>query len=130
MVCSKCLDLFAHKTVRIRQEQHATRRTISACLPGLQGVLLSSPHDMSCVVCSACRYGGNPVCSAGGRAVLRVVDQERRQEHCAEVGGHLLTRLRQLQAKHDIIGDVRGKGLMIGVEMVKDRNTKVSLIIY
>lgn len=72
------------------------------------------------------RFGGNPVCSAGGRAVLRVIDQENRQQHCADVGGHLLSRLRDLQQKHDIIGDVRGQGLMIGVELVKDRNTKVS----
>lgn len=70
-------------------------------------------------------YGGNPVCSAGGRAVLRVVDKEQRQKHCAEVGAHLLTRLGALQNKHDIIGDVRGKGLMLGVEFVKDRHTKV-----
>lgn len=98
------------------------------------------------------RFGGNPVCSAGGRAVLRVIDSERiqvlhsprffcplvhaprismlspsycRQERCAKVGGHLAQRLKELQAKHDIIGDVRGKGLMLGVEFVKDRKTKV-----
>ncbi|KAG2499884.1 hypothetical protein HYH03_002173 [Edaphochlamys debaryana] len=69
-------------------------------------------------------YGGNPVCSAGGRAVLRVVDQEKRQEHCKEVGDHLISRLKALAAKHDIIGDVRGAGLMLGLEMVKDRKTK------
>jgi alanine-glyoxylate transaminase/(R)-3-amino-2-methylpropionate-pyruvate transaminase len=70
-------------------------------------------------------FGGNPVCSAGGRAVLRVIDAERRQAHCAEVGAHLLARLRGLQARHDIIGDVRGSGLMLGVELVKDRASKV-----
>ncbi|GIL73055.1 hypothetical protein Vretifemale_3281 [Volvox reticuliferus] len=69
-------------------------------------------------------YGGNPVCSAGGRAVLQVVDTERRQQHCAEVGAHLVERLTALAAKHDIIGDVRGAGLMLGVELVKDRKTK------
>jgi len=69
-------------------------------------------------------YGGNPVCSAAGRAVLRVVDQEQRQAHCHVVGNHLLKRLRALQAKHDIIGDVRGSGLMLGLEFVKDRHTK------
>lgn len=42
-----------------------------------------------------------------------------------QVGGHLLSRLRGLAAKHDIIGDVRGQGLMVGVELVKDRATKV-----
>ena len=73
-----------------------------------------------------CRsFGGNPVCSAGGRAVLRVIDAERRQQHCSEVGTHLISRLKALQAKHTLIGDVRGKGLMLGVELVKDRSTKV-----
>ena len=65
------------------------------------------------------------MCSAGGRAVLRVIDQEQRQQHCQQVGDHLLSRLRQLQQKHDVIGDVRGSGLMLGVEFVKDRDTKV-----
>ncbi len=65
------------------------------------------------------------MCSAGGRAVLRVVDRERRQAHCAEVGQHLVARLQRLAERHDLIGDVRGAGLMLGVEMVKDRKTKV-----
>lgn len=69
-------------------------------------------------------FGGNPVCSAGGLAVLRVIDKERRQNHCADIGSHLLGRLRELQKKHEIIGDVRGRGLMVGVEFVADRKEK------
>ncbi|KAL9459178.1 hypothetical protein AB3S75_002546 [Citrus x aurantiifolia] len=69
-------------------------------------------------------FGGNPVCSAGGLAVLRVIDKERRQAHCADVGSHLLGRLRTLQERHDIIGDVRGRGLMVGMELVTDRQEK------
>jgi len=69
-------------------------------------------------------YGGNPVVCAAGRAVLEVVDEERLQEHCKAVGNHLLARLRKLQDKYDVIGDVRGHGLMLGVEMVSDRGTK------
>ena len=46
-------------------------------------------------------FGGNPVCSAGGLAVLRVLDKEKRQQHCADVGSHLIERLRALQQKHD-----------------------------
>jgi alanine-glyoxylate transaminase/(R)-3-amino-2-methylpropionate-pyruvate transaminase len=65
--------------------------------------------------------------SAAGRAVLRVLDQEKRQEHCHNVGIHLLTRLRELQERHSVIGDVRGSGLMLGIEMVTDRTSKVLL---
>ena len=46
-------------------------------------------------------FGGNPVCSAGGLAVLKVIDKEKRQQHCAEVGSHLINRLNVLQQKHD-----------------------------
>ncbi|CDP01392.1 unnamed protein product [Coffea canephora] len=69
-------------------------------------------------------FGGNPVCSAGGLAVLKVIDAEKRQEHCAKVGSHLVERLRVLQQTHDIIGDVRGRGLMVGIELVSDRTKK------
>ena len=46
-------------------------------------------------------FGGNPVCSAGGLAVLRVLDKEKRQAHCADVGSYLLERLRFLMERHD-----------------------------
>ncbi|KAG5136606.1 hypothetical protein JHK82_021337 [Glycine max] len=69
-------------------------------------------------------FGGNPVCSAGGLAVLRVLDKEKRQAHCADVGSHLLERLRFLMERHDIIGNVRGRGLMVGIELVTDRDNK------
>ncbi|KAK1277565.1 hypothetical protein QJS04_geneDACA020181 [Acorus gramineus] len=69
-------------------------------------------------------FGGNPVCSAGGLAVLKVLDKEKRQIHCADVGSHLIERLRSLQKNHEIIGDVRGQGLMVGIELVTDREKK------
>lgn len=56
--------------------------------------------------------------------VLQVVDEDGIQANAAKVGGLLLERLRALQQKHDIVGDVRGQGLMLGVEMVKDRASK------
>lgn len=54
-------------------------------------------------------FGGNPVCSAGGHAVLKVIDKEQRQKHCAEVGSHLIGRLRDLEKKHDSKSSVLSK---------------------
>jgi alanine-glyoxylate transaminase/(R)-3-amino-2-methylpropionate-pyruvate transaminase len=69
-------------------------------------------------------YGGNPVASAVGKAVLEVIDKENIQDHAGKVGKRLKDGLNKLKEKHSIIGDVRGKGLMLGVELVKDRKTK------
>ncbi|KAJ6792334.1 alanine--glyoxylate aminotransferase 2-like protein 3, mitochondrial-like [Iris pallida] len=69
-------------------------------------------------------FGGNPVCTAGGLAVLRVLEKERLQENAFVVGSYLKDRLKGLQEKHDIIGDVRGRGVMLGVELVTDRQLK------
>ena len=69
-------------------------------------------------------YGGNPVSMAQGLATLNVMLDDNIQQHAKDVGTHLLTQLRSLADRHQLIGDVRGKGLMIGVELVKDRTTK------
>jgi alanine-glyoxylate transaminase/(R)-3-amino-2-methylpropionate-pyruvate transaminase len=70
-------------------------------------------------------FGGNPVVSAQGKAVLEVIEREGLQANSLRVGNYLLTGFRKLAEKHPIIGDVRGKGLMLGVELVKDRTSKV-----
>ncbi|KAF3330583.1 alanine--glyoxylate aminotransferase 2 3 [Carex littledalei] len=69
-------------------------------------------------------FGGNPVCTAGGHAVLKVLEKEKLQENAHLVGSHLKDRLSELKEKHEIIGDVRGRGLMLGVELVTDRQKK------
>jgi 4-aminobutyrate aminotransferase-like enzyme len=66
-------------------------------------------------------FGGSTVSCAVGRAVLDLVQQERLQEHAREVGEALLTGLRAVAERHAIVGDVRGSGLFLGVELVKDR---------
>jgi len=69
-------------------------------------------------------FGGNPLCTAGGLAVLEVLEKERLQENAFVVGSYLKDRLRGLQEKHEIIGDVRGTGFMLGIELVTDRQLK------
>src|SRR3954462_11431331 len=69
-------------------------------------------------------FGGNPVVSAQGMAVLEIIDREKLQENALTIGTQLSTGLNRLKEKHNLIGDVRGKGLMLGIELVKDRTTK------
>jgi alanine-glyoxylate transaminase/(R)-3-amino-2-methylpropionate-pyruvate transaminase len=69
-------------------------------------------------------FGGNPVVCAQGAAVLDVIDREKLQANALRIGNQILRGLEALKAKHNIIGDVRGKGLLLGIELVKDRATK------
>lgn len=69
-------------------------------------------------------YGANPTSCAAGRAVLEVIAESRLQQNAKAVGGALLARLRDLQQKHAVIGDVRGRGLMQAIELVSDRKTR------
>lgn len=69
-------------------------------------------------------FGGSTAACAVGLAVLEVVDDEGLQAHALEVGAGLLAGLQRLQARHALIGDVRGSGLFVGVELVRDRDTR------
>ena len=70
-------------------------------------------------------FGGNPMAATAGKAVLDYIEEQNLRVNAAEVGAHLRHRLLELQDKHPLIGEVRGMGLMQGIELVQDRKTKV-----
>jgi 4-aminobutyrate aminotransferase-like enzyme len=76
---------------------------------------------------SSSSYGGNPLAAAAGLAAVEAILDEKLVENSARVGALMLDALKELQNKYRFIGDVRGRGLMIGVELVADRATKVPL---
>jgi len=69
-------------------------------------------------------FGGNPVSCAAGMAVLDVLEEEHLQENTRRVGRHLMAGLKELQERHALIGDVRGLGLFLGLDLVRDRETR------
>ncbi|HPP12380.1 MAG TPA: aspartate aminotransferase family protein, partial [bacterium] len=69
-------------------------------------------------------YGGNPMACAAALASLEVIEAEKLCQHAAQLGEYLLTLLQQMQARHPLIGEVRGKGCLLGIELVKDRKTR------
>jgi 4-aminobutyrate aminotransferase len=88
------------------------------------GVTLARADIMDWVPGShASTFGGNPVCIAAALATLDVLEREGRQ-NAADVGQHIMDRLLGWPKKHPMVGDVRGRGLMIGVEIVADQKSK------
>ncbi len=69
-------------------------------------------------------FGGNPVSMAAALAVIKVIEEDDLRHNAAMVGAYLRERLEELKEKYAVIGDVRGLGLMQGLELVKDRETK------
>jgi 4-aminobutyrate aminotransferase-like enzyme len=78
---------------------------------GLKGVTLST-------------FGGNPVTATAAKAVIDFIEEQRLVDNCTETGNYFHGRLLELKDKHELIGDVRGMGLMQAIELVEDRETK------
>ncbi len=89
------------------------------------GVTMSRADIMDWVPGShASTFGGNPVCIAAALATLDVIEKEGLLRNSQEVGDHMMKRMAGWPKKHKIVGDVRGRGLMIGVDIVKDQATR------
>jgi 4-aminobutyrate aminotransferase-like enzyme len=69
-------------------------------------------------------FGGNPVSATVGKTVLQIIEREQLLQQVHDVGAYLLRGLHRLGKRHELIGDIRGKGLFIAVELVRDRGTK------
>jgi 4-aminobutyrate aminotransferase len=72
----------------------------------------------------ASTFGGNPVCVAAALATLDVIEKEHLLDHTTEVGAHIMKRMEKWPTNLKLVGDIRGRGLMIGVDIVKDKETK------
>ena len=89
------------------------------------GVTMTKADIMDWVPGShASTFGGNPVCIAAALATLDVIEREGLLRNAEAVGAHMMLRMTDWPKKHKLVGDVRGLGLMIGVELVKDKQTK------
>jgi 4-aminobutyrate aminotransferase len=89
------------------------------------GIMMSKAEIMDWVPGShASTFGGNPVCIAAALATIDVIERENLLRNSTDVGNHMLKRMADWPNKHKLVGDVRGRGLMIGVEIVTSQKTK------
>ncbi len=114
--------MFAIEHVGVRPDAMAIAKGIASGVPlgiaAARADLMTWPPGAH-----ASTFGGNPVACAAALATIRLL-RERLVANAADVGAHLMARLTTLADRHPLIGDVRGRGLMIGVELVRDRRTK------
>ena len=113
---------FAIEHTGVQPDMVATAKGIASGLP--LGVVVARSALMSWPPgAHASTFGGNPVACAASLATIKLI-REQLMKNAADVGGYLLAAARELMKKHQLIGDVRGRGLMIGIELVRDRQTK------
>jgi 2,2-dialkylglycine decarboxylase (pyruvate) len=104
----------------------AVSKTLGGGIP-LAATITNSLIEEDCVgkgFLHVTSHVSDPLPAAAGLAVLEVIEEERLVERAREQGEYLLGRLRELQAAHEQIGDVRGRGLLVGLELVEDRESR------
>jgi 4-aminobutyrate aminotransferase len=101
----------------------ATSKALASGMP--LGATIAKANVMDWVAGShASTFGGNPLSCVAASAVIDVIEEEKLLENATKQGAHIMKRLNELMEKCDIVGDVRGKGLMIGMEIVEDKEGK------
>jgi 4-aminobutyrate aminotransferase len=114
--------MFAIEHARVQPDIIVAAKGIASGLP--MGVTIAREDVMDWPVgAHSNTFGGNPVACAAALATITLV-QNGLMQNAADVGQFLHDKLKELASRHRLIGDVRGRGLMIGVELVRDRQTK------
>lgn len=101
-------------------------KTLGGGIP-LAATITSSAIEADCVAggfVHVTSHVADPLPAAAGLAVLEVIEEEHLVEQAQQRGRYLLERLRELQARHEQVGDVRGRGLLVGLELVEDRASR------
>ncbi|MDE5936668.1 MAG: aspartate aminotransferase family protein [Ruminococcus sp.] len=121
-------SLFASENWKVRPDIMCLGKGISSGYLPVSAVMVKSSVYKNFIGKEYFQHGstssGNPVCSAVAIGNIDIILRERLIENSAEIGTYLLDGLNEIMKERNIIGDVRGKGLMIGIELVKDRKTK------
>jgi 4-aminobutyrate aminotransferase len=114
--------MFAIEHFGVKPDIVVIAKAIASGLP--MGLTVASESVMDWPVgAHSNTFGGNPVACAAALTTIKLI-RGGLMANAEEVGGFLMRKLKELAARHQIIGDVRGKGLMIGIELVRDRKTK------
>ena len=120
---------FAHQHYGVKPDIVAMAKGISSAYVPLAATaateslfesFLGEPEEMKHIV-QVNTYGGHPVACAAGLENVRIMEEENLPGRAAEVGAHLVEGLKSLKTKYPMVGDVRGKGLLIGVELIKNK---------
>ena len=117
---------FAASHLHVTPDLLTVSKTLGGGIP-LAGVITSDAIEATCHARGFAFYTSHvsdPLPATVGLAVLQTIEQERLLMRSREMGDYLVARLRELQARHAEIGDVRGMGLLRGIELVKDRETR------
>lgn len=120
---SRCGDIFASNVVGVEPDLIVMGKAFGAGLP-LSGVVAGEGFTSLKGWEAGFTLMSTPAVCAGSIAMLEVMEEEDLGKNSTEIGAHMVARLNEMKDRYSIIGDVRGLGLMIGVELVKDRESK------